>query len=622
MKRKSILMTIVAVLFAGAVTGQIAWPTEADKAPNNVQGADTIFFCVRTDSLYPIELGYDVAGKRLHPSYGDWSLISKTSNDVTAADYNLDGTKNGGAGNAYKAVGSGIGGLLFQYKATDGQCGLKKDETYWIYVFVMPDENDLIQKDTLVCYDESGGTVNISLPNTYQKYSDLYAKAGVSYSWLNNSVYPIQVKKDSIASYTFMDTLKITAAPAGYTCGDTIIFKYKVRVDSTFTLSPLSLTICPSDTTGDMGKRDPNLLFDRNFNGSYSPSTIGNTGWSPMTKNVIDGFGNPVALTVFWKEFVYSGKDCKDKSYSVNDTLWITDNIGFWGWDTVTYCRDTAMVALAALWEDVDYSPNIDMKPILFPTASHWYDNGLGVKPYDAGTTDGTPSLAAGDYQINSDIMKSNVGYHYLWRVDPGASSVECLVDDDGIPDSGYMVVIVTDPAIAQDYTAQLCKPSYASAKFDLNLYTGLNVIWKQPSSGGSAAGLENNHDVDIDKVYAGTYKYAYELPALCGPGGKGVFYLKVTDKIKTPSSKTVLYCVDKLPASINVNDVLGVAVAGLEWSGPAVGFNTTTGILDVAAFTNANGAGAQDIVFTVSSGDSCGVPATTTVTVKFVTGL
>jgi hypothetical protein len=645
MKRKSILMTIVAVLFAGAVMGQeIPWPA-AGSLPGDVKGADTIFFCARTDSLYPIELGYDVAGKRLHPSYGDWSWVSRTSSSVTADDYDLDvAKKNGGAGNAYRAVGSGRGGLLFEYKAKDAQCGLLKDEKFWVYVFVMPDENDLIQKDTFVCY-ATAGTVDISLPTAYQKYSDLYAKAGITYSWQNvannPSYYPIKVKKDSIASYTFMDTLLIdlNSAPVGYTCGDTIVFKYNVRVDSTFTLNPISLFICPEDTVGTKGERSPNFFFDRNYGGTYLPATLESTGWTKVTKHVIDGSGNPKDIETAWKEFVYSGKDCKDKSYSVNDTLWITGPVGYWGMDTVTYCRDTSNLSLYKLWmheDQIDY-PNIGGKPAgLFvdgaPTGSNWYDRGVKApytpSTYDEGTTTGAKSLADGDYSVNQDIMKSNIGYHYLWRV----NGVSCLVDPiTGIPDSGIMVVILKDPALAQDYTAQLCRSSYG--QFDLNLYTGLNVTWKQPASGGLASGLENGHIVDITNgnsgngVYGGTYKYAYELPADCGTGGKGVFYLKVTDKIKTPSSKTVSYCINKLPASINVNDVLGVAVESLTWSiGTPVSaeiFNTGTGVLDVPAFINATNSSPQDIVFTVNnSGDLCGVANATTVTVKFVTSL
>jgi hypothetical protein len=638
MKRKSILTTIVAILFAGAAWGQeIPWPAASDVL-STVKDRDTIYLCASTDSLYPIELGYDVAGKRLHPSYGNWSLISRTSNEITAIDYNMDGTKNGGAGNAYKTVGSGIGGLLFQYEAKDKQCGYDEGDKHWVYVFVMPDEKNVIDKDTIICYvapPTSYQTIN--LHSSFAKYKTLYEQAGLIGEWKVNQTY--NVRKDSLATYTYTDSIIVkpsnnSVAFTDYTCGDTIIFKLKVTVDSSFIVPRATLIKCIDDTVGDLGKRKVYEVFQRDkqgYAGTYNPATINEGAFTPIPGSYkINGHD----VTGVYKEYVFTPTAPCVKNGPVRDTIYFLDKgIGYWDKSTVTYCRDSTEVSLQKLWGYIT-TPKPDLFQNGANTSSYWEDRGIKdpfVAPYDHGTiisasnpSGQNPSLPAGTYSLLMSIMKSNVGYQYLWRPDP--ASFPCLVDVNGIPDSGIMVVILKDPAIAQDYTAQLCKDSYAATKFYLNPYTGLDVDWKQPLSGGNAAGLEGRDTVVIAKVPKGTYKYAYELPANCGPGGKGVFYLKVTDKIKVPTSKTVKFCVDKLPATINVNDVLGVAVSSLKWKAEinstalSTGFSDS-GILDVNAFVGTYGSGAQNIVFTVTSGGDCGVVNnTTTVTVQFVT--
>jgi hypothetical protein len=396
---------------------------------------------------------------------------------------------------------------------------------------------------------------------------------------------------------------------------------------------------------GDLGKRNPNEVFMRTYPGTYSPSKIfDGTPWDTkeMPELMDSQEGQFNQYLVPYKEFIFTYVDCKNTTLTVKDTIFLIRAVGDWGSDTVVYCRDSSSISLLRLFNDpmIDY-PSIGFKPDLFPggsvTATYWYDRGINYPDsYAPGTISGYPSLPEGSNKVNSDDMNSNIGYHYQWK--PESGGIYCLFTSmDGIPDSGIMVVILKDPAVAQDYTAQLCKNSYDeyNTHFDLNAYTGLSVKWERPKSGGYANGLnDDNHKVDVfgsdhgtQKEYGlqrGVYKYAYTLPADCGPGGTGVLYLKVTNNIKVPQSKTVKFCISKLPASINVNNIFGIADRNLTWSPPQnvtyEGFNADTGVLDIAKYFSANEAVAQDLTFT-SGGTGC-VPAGKTVTISFVTSL
>jgi hypothetical protein len=623
MKRKSILMTIVALLFAGIAFGQLP----ALPGDGSVVGRDTIFFCARTDSLYPIELGYDVAGKRLHPSYGDWSLIGKTSSGLAAAEYDLGVPNgNGGAGNAYKVVGSGIGGYLFQYTSTDAQCNLAVGEKFWVYVFILPDYQDVIGgKDSVICvvtptvprsYPQSGA---INLDVIFKKYIDLYIAAGFTFptnKWTN----PKGAKKgeygtldiDSVATYVFNDTLVFASKPAAYLCGDSIPFKLKITVDTIGQLYPLSVGICPPDTLGDLGARDPNEIFERNFGGSYNPSTIANgTAWTPKG-------------LAFWKAYDYTYTDCYGSAKHVFDTLYLLHWVGSWGIDTVTYCRDSASLSIFTLYDDpqINYPAIGQAKPSLNNTNSYWYDRAVGGTYPPFGTISGLTSLNG--YSVNLDDLKSNVGYHYLWR--PDAAALPCLVNPStGLPDSGYIVVILQDPVTTQDFRAQLCIDSWSVGdKFNVGEFTGITSGWASPIVTDATG---SNLAITAPLLNKNTYTYSYHLAAGCGAGGDGVFYLRFTKGVKTPKSKKVEFCVNKLPASINLNEILGVAVKGLNWvSGQSLtttdGFTASTGILNVITYVGVHGATAgTDLTFTVTGVD-CGIPSTTTVTLSFVSDI
>ncbi|MDR0618417.1 MAG: hypothetical protein LBG17_00770 [Bacteroidales bacterium] len=619
MKRKSILMTIVAALFAGVAWGQtIPLPTSL---ATGVKGSDTIFFCANADSLYPIEFGYDVSGRRLHPSYGDWHLLAKTSSTVTVDDYQFDPTiKNEGAGNAFRAVGSGIGGILFEYTAKDEQCGLLENEKYWVYVFILPEENKTVTTlDTFLCYKESALPVTIKFSKVFEKYVNLYAQAGLTASWLSgNNGLTKEIKLDSVASYALRDTLKITIEP-GYSCGDTIPFLYQIRVDSIArdTIAR-AYSICASDTIGDMGKRDVNLTyFKRNLpNGAYNKTTVGSP-WVPNT-NAPNGSTKKIAT------YTYTYYDCKapSKPHTIVDTLKIIDNLGndaYLGIDTVNYCRvATGSVPVIDFYAQAWYLN----KPNLSNTDSYWADRGTkdenSPSPSSYGTESGTSSLIGG-YDLNLDDMGSSIGYYYRWNVD--ASVHTCFTDNNGKPGWGTLVVILQDPFVAQDYTAQLCKESYLNGdKFNLNTYANLPAVsWSGTGLSGS-----NITPYDLDKS---TYKYKYEASGDCATG-KGVFYIKITSKVRTPSSKTVKYCLAKLPSQINLNDVLGVAVKSLTWSSSNSltvddGFDASLGILDIGKYIKSKGRTATELTFVTATGSStCGVPTGIVLKIDLVNNL
>jgi hypothetical protein len=660
MKRKSILMTIVAVLFTGVMAiGQtivkphtISWPANTSNAQTGVTvvASDTIYFCERTDAQYPIELGYDVSGRNLHPSFGDWSLISTTHDSVTVVDYDTTiNIKNGGAGNAYKTVGTGKGGLLFQYLARDGQCGLTPNQAYWVYVFILPSEKDIVYRDTLICKAAAGSTATIKFGNTFKEYVDLYKNLGFSNpTWKKGGEYTVHTDTANIIS--FQDSLIFepdTPSKAHrLTCGDTLVFKIVVTIKDSISLSGTGVGKCLDDTASLLKTTTLDKLFNREgINGTYSPATILNSdGTTTGFTTLADGSKK--------RAYTFTYKTCKTSpdTETIVDTLYLyektptesTSNKSNWGKDTVIYCRLADDANIYNLYMDtaIDYPAVPGFKPGLDNTNSYWYDRDLGRTPFDFGPSGygtisktssigipSTLSVAEGHYityaptnKVNVSDLKSSVGYHYLWRVDAGALPCYTI---SGVPDSGMIVLIIQDPAIAQDYTAQLCQTSFSSKTFDLNLYTRLNVKWTKD---GSAKDLTEGHILDPSTgVYPGTYKYKYHLEPGCGAGGNGVFYIKVANQVKV-SSKTVKYCVNKLPSSINMNDVLGVALGGVTWTATSdgSGFDTNSGILDIGAYVAAKGSPTNntELVYTIADNAGCGIANGTKVTVSFVTNL
>jgi hypothetical protein len=630
MKRKSILMTIVMALFASVSWGQTWSPDISGTTP---AGADTIYFCVSSDSLYPIEFGYDVFGKQLHPSFGNWELLAKSSSSLEVIDYNFGAAKNGGAGNAFKAVGSGIGGIIFQYTATDDQCGIGVGDKFWAYVFILPQEDKVISPvDTFVCYDENKKLptdyIEIKFADIFKTYTDLYTLAGFDLQWNDGSALIEQLRYDSIAKYTLRDTLVIspkTGFGAGYTCGDSIPLLFKITVDSIVrdTVGK-SRTICAVDTLDPLGNRNPLVVFQRTSlpNGAYYDAASGGNiltnikGWTTAEQ------------TAGKKLYYYRYNDCETppNSHLIVDTLKVINELpyadGNVGIDTVNYCRIPGSLSIVDVFNsDAWYL----YQPVLNPDGSdsYWSDRGIYDKDLSAvippntdfGTSTSYPSLVG--HTVNFDIMKSSIGYYYKWNVDNSVH--ECFVGQDGTPGNGTLVIILQDPFVAQDYTAQLCVNSYASnAQFNLNEYTGLTVQWDGPYISATKDYIEPNG------LLKSTYKYKYDVPPVCGAGGKGVLYVKVTDKVKTPVSKNVKYCIDKLPGAINLNDVLGVAVDGLKWKAAAGttiagdSFNGT--VLDVGLyFSNpANTATTLKFEFDAPPGDLCGISTSTTLTLEF----
>jgi len=293
-----------------------------------------------------------------------------------------------------------------------------------------------------------------------------------------------------------------------------------------------------------------------------------------------------------------------------------------WGWDTVKYCRTPGQLSIYDLYNDPDINyPLIPYaKPALAIGNSYWYDRGVtgtgsGPNPTNAGTKNGANSLVG--TQVNLDNLKSNTGYHYLWRPDAGA--FPCLIGQTSHAiDSGYIVVILQDPAIAADYRAQMCL-AYLVNPFDLNVFTGLEgADWKYSGTAIGTAGVLSS--AELIALNQGTHKLTYDLAATCGAGGRGVFYLKITPNVKVPASKTVTYCVEKLPSSINLNEVLGIVDTPVTWTpNPTPGLNSSLGILDVAAYqaANADPDGYTDITFTATGGACVSGPVT--VRIKFV---
>jgi hypothetical protein len=633
MKRKSILMTIVALLFASVAIGQTGpWPTAAKATA--AAGVDTVYFCEHKDSLYPLELGYDGLGLNLHPSYGDWFLLA-TSNENVAADYDVrisdtERGGNGGAGNAFKTTGTKYGGYVFAYKAKEIQCGLAVNDTFLVFVFVLPDENLPIKKDTLICKQTAVDSIPISFANSFKPYIDLYKTSGIipanaTLTWNQKGSQKLRVNQ--VGQETLIDTLVIASAtaPKEYTCGYQIRFRFEATiVDQIGQLESKNESRCAEDSVR-YADSNPNVIFNRNSiaGGFYTPSQIKDA----PSVNGLNGIKK--------KGFTFTYPECgAGGNKTVQDTLYLIPDkepgeVALnWDRDTVTVCRRPGTKSIYDFYNDPEINyPKILathglVKPDLDPTNSSWYDRGTsgtdGALTGVYGTKTNVTSLVDG-VDVLIPELRSNAGYNYLWVPDAGA--FPCLVDDDGKIDTGYIVVVITDEAIAQDYTAQLCQPTYAGKKFSLAEYTGLTGLttWDGP-------GVVNNDSIDISTVAEGTHKYTYELGAGCGPGGKGVFYIKVGKRVKIASSKTVRYCKDNLPARINLNDVLNIAVQEIEWEyvsgtvnnvalvAPPTGF-TKDGLFNILEYNGAH-TGEATLTFkikTVPAGSCVNVDATLT---------
>ncbi|MDR1926660.1 MAG: hypothetical protein LBQ13_03145 [Endomicrobium sp.] len=628
MKRKSILMTIVAVFFAGIAIGQVPnlgqpWPA-AGTLPNGAKSADTIYFCEPADSLRPIELGYDVLGLSLLPSFGDWSLYSRTSSAALPSDYDFGVQKNQGQGNAFKVVGSTVGGYIFQYIATDGQCGLAVGEAFYAYVFILPDLNDALSKDTIVCTQSSPGfSVNVkaSFYSHVKDYGNLYDKAGVAFSLLP-ATWDVKVEAPFESDSVYEATLTIDPAnsPKEYTCGLSGKYLLKVKVRDSIDFDPKTHIICVDDTVGIEGQRNPDDIFKRQVpGGSYSPATIFAGGWT--ADEVANG-----------KQFLYSYTDpCTSTPKTVKDTLRLDGKHGYWGKDTVTVCRTKGLADILndhGYYDALSY-PGINGLPQP-ADISYWYDRGTtGTFPVLPGTKSGNSSLV-GSHTINLDDMLSSIGYNYLWRIDPAASF--CLGGD-----SGMMVVILQEALSVVDYRAQMCTNALTS-DFDLALFTGIkNAAWKHvayaPITISDDKILANDLSANLG---IGTHKFSYKIGGNCSAEDSAVFYLKITDKVKISTSVTEKYCKDNLPASINLNDLLGLVDASPTWALQSaeidggtiaqltdiVGF-TANGVLDIGKLANSPGFngdfGSSDqvkLVFTLT-GTGCGHSGST-VTLDF----
>ncbi|MDR0558563.1 MAG: hypothetical protein LBG92_00145 [Prevotellaceae bacterium] len=554
MKRKSIFFTIVALLISGfAVKAQqvpLTPPTkdhwwdgnawiQLNTLNTGLKTSDTIIFCSTLDSLYPVELGYDISNRKLSPQYGDWTLIAVTQPSATAADYQFGTAGNNGAGNAFKVVTSGVGGYVFQYLSNNSQCGLNPGEKYWVYVFILPDLSSAITKDTTVCPSNTPHTVNAAQHFTNSantvNYDMLYKQAGLNLSWTLPSSANIKIDKVGIDTTVYF---KFSIAPdPKYKCGLSDSLKYHVMVDSLNNLQYISKAICPQDTAGNPFVA---TLFGRTVPGFYGSLAvpivrfrdIPSASWTP-TPVIGGGTGRKAAVT-----FNYT--NCNGQSATVSDTLVLRDSptTKYWGIDTAVQCRQPGVS-----YDLFSVYGNPNGKPTLTSTNAMWAELGsmqngsLGNPPAGSFLP---PSTVVGD------ALNASVGYHYQWKIDGGAN---CFAGD-----SGRLVLILQDPFTLSDYRAQVCQkvPSVNLAEF-----TGVvGATYTSPTTGSGINGetltigtLTGTHVITVDKA-AGA--------GSCGTASTSKLYLKITNSIKVPTAHTIKFCVSKLPKAINLFEVAG----------------------------------------------------------------
>ncbi|MDR2424176.1 MAG: hypothetical protein LBD59_05565 [Prevotellaceae bacterium] len=580
---------------------------------------DTIYFCATADSLYPIELGYDVNGRNLAPNYGKWTLYTTSGTSAVASDFDFAPVGNGGSGNAFKVVASTIGGYIFQYEATDVQCGLLVGEKYWAIVFILPDAAaGPVQKDTILCPDPTPltWTISQSFP-----YSDLYAKAGFTVTWKPASGQ-YSINRDQVGIDTVYRSVgKLTNLPAGYSCPDSVVYKLHVEVKDLSNLTRKAVAVCAVDTAGANQNRPINDFFNRpntvvgptilDGQGYYSPADLAHTS-NPWTQ---------VGTTnVYWAAYTYTYKDCQGNQKTVVDSLYLTESPAnhYWGDDTATYCRSGAPVTLNLY--NLYNSAAGSLKPQLITTNSYWYEKGQVVSgSYPSYTySPPVPGSLVGAYEVNTDpaILSANIGYHYKWLIDQGAN---CFAGD-----SGRLVLILQDPFAGKDYAGQVC--SAATTTVDLEAYTGITGATWNAIVGGTPTSVANAKTVTLG---TGTNIFTYTTAGGCGVATTSKVYLKNTANVKIPSSTKVKFCISKLPAAINLNEVLGLIDGGISWSAGtatgvtvnAAGYNATTGVIEIGTYSPSLGANTSGTVTFTASNLTCGINSAT-VTIEFVTSL
>lgn len=569
-------MVLAMLLFSKPATAQSlhTWPTSLSGLALK---SDTIYICADIDTIHPIELGYDIPGLRLHPSYGDWSLYA-ISDKASPNDYAVSNAKNEGAGNAFKVVGSGIGGYVFQYIAKSTQCGLAVGESYFVYVFIIPSLNIPLSKDTLLCKQPAGSSLPTNIIS-YFPHAELYQKANLTLTW-NPAAFPV-MPTDSVDMKVYTSTFTVSGAARALGCGTTGIFNYTVDVSSEgFTLDPISVNVCVADTVGSLANRNPNVYFGRSA-GTYSPATIGNN-WGGTSQS-----------------YVFTYVDCLGNAKTVTDVLQITSSPADqnWGRDTLFICR-TQVANVVDL-----YNLSQGITPIsLLPTNSTWADRGVtGTLPLVFGSSGA--SVFSLPSSVNIADAGANIGYNFLYRMDPSL----CFGGDTGL-----FILMVHDPFKAVDFRTQLCTDYLPSNSFDLGAFTGIeNGSWRYVGALATAIDPISNNQLtsaQLVRMGIGTHKLSYTVPAGCGGGGVGVMYIKIGGKASIPANVSERYCKRTLPSSINVNEVLGfsglpagannawtlesVSNAGSSVSGGALAaarlhFTPATGVFNMSALTD-----------------------------------
>lgn len=597
-------MLLVGLFFVKYAEAQAlnTWPAASGLAVKS----DTLYICADIHAIHPIELAYDIPGLRLHPNYGDWGLYA-ISDNASPNDYAVNNAKNGGAGNAFKVVGSGIGGYVFQYEAKSSQCGLNTGDLYFMYVFIIPSLSTPISVDTLLCKQADGKSL-AKVINNYFPHAELYSKANIKAAW-NPSQFPV-MRTDSVGTMLYTADFTVSGPAGALACGSTGKFDFTVSVtNADFTLKPISINICQADTVGVLGTRSPNVYFGRNVAGTYSPKVLG---------------GNWAATS---QSFVFSYVDCLGNVKTVTDVLTMgsAPDKHNWGRVTLTLCRNQ-VASEAEL-----YSLTQGITPIsLLPTSSTWDDRGIsGTLPLVHGPSGA--SVFNSPSSINTEDMGANIAYNFLYRVDPSL----CFGGD-----SGLFILMLQDPFTAVDFRTQLCA-DYLGTDFDLASFTAVkDGTWSYVGAMASSVGLITKSLLkgsQLTTMGVGTHKLQYEVAAGCGGGGVGIMYMKIGGKVSIPASVTERYCKKTLPAVINVNEVIGFS--GLasgdinKWvltnvSNGAVGldatalaaaqayFNPATGVFDLTKATGdmsaklnigaATSATPLELIFNLS-GASCG---------------
>lgn len=562
MKRKSILFSLMLMLavFVGTTTfAQIStnvWPTTH---PSNLAKADSIYFCQYTDTIFPLELGYDVRGLNLAPSYGTWSHIASYSDgEAGQTVYNKDvKVSKVAAGNVFNVLNI-PGAHLFQYQSLSEQCGLAQNDVLWVYIFVLPSyPSGKAYGDTVVC--KKAGEVDLTGKNPLYSFvhKELFNKADIDITTTDvfaPGKHDQNVLLDTTYEFTFKATPRAGSGALnpkrGFkNCLVNFKFEYNLKIKDDNKPEGRVGFIC---STLDNHKTDPIYKIPVDgvlgYSNAFTPDSV-----QKLDKVVGLKYKLPNGDEFDYALVTVPYKDCDGNNATYTDTIVFLDK------DISNNERESNKVGPICI-----EGGGLDALDNFIPAASastvHTWEY-WGITGATKVTGSPAADIFVNSLNVDKALMDPGTEYYFRYYFDKTGN----ILSDCFEGSYGQLILSGIHRFVPKDYRVQLCtKDGNSPPKGIINfeLFTGLKgADWKTLS----AVAVADPSSVEVSGY--GVHKYFYEYPNITGcGGGKGVFYVKMSDKTAIASEFTELFCTKRHGEVINVNELIGYYGGGT-WS-------------------------------------------------------